>query len=321
MTAVADIIAPVILMVLAGWAIGRSKLLSAEGLRGFNNVTFYILFPALLFRSMSKVRLDALDLDILVAFFSGGLLLFAVMMTFGRTVLRMGVADQAVLALSTCFSNGVGLGIPLVSLAFGEAGMVPLLMIISIHSLIFLTLTCFLIEIGQSGRRGSWGILGRLGAAALTMFKHPVLPAIFAGLAWGELTHQVPALALPAVVDRALSLLATAAAPCGLIMLGASLAHVGFKGHWQEGLIAATGKLLVLPVIVYALGRFVFHLEPLWLTVATIDAAMPAGANVYLIAQRYGVGVGRATNAVVLSTVASVVTVSAALVLLGAGAA
>ena len=70
----------------------------------------YILFPALLFRSMSRVRLDALDLDILVAFFSGGLLLFAAMMLFGRTVLRMGTADQAVLALSTCFSNGVGLG-------------------------------------------------------------------------------------------------------------------------------------------------------------------------------------------------------------------
>lgn len=34
--------------VLVGWLIGRSKLLSPEGLRGLTNVTFYALFAALL---------------------------------------------------------------------------------------------------------------------------------------------------------------------------------------------------------------------------------------------------------------------------------
>ena len=47
------------------------------------------------------------------------------------------------------------------------------------------------------------------------------------------------------------------------------------------------------------------------------SAALPAGANVYLIAQMYGIGVGRATNAVVISTAASVFTLSIALLLLG----
>jgi malonate transporter len=51
--------------------------------------------------------------------------------------------------------------------------------------------------------------------------------------------------------------------------------------------------------------------------VATLNAAMPAGANVYLIGQMYGIGVARATNAVVISTAASVATLSIALLLLG----
>ena len=42
-----------------------------------------------------------------------------------------------------------------------------------------------------------------------------------------------------------------------------------------------------------------------------------AGANVYLVAQMYGIGVARATNAVVISTAGSVVTLSIALLLLG----
>lgn len=45
MSAIVDIIVPVFGMVLVGWVLGRSKLLSPEGLRGFTAVTFYALFP------------------------------------------------------------------------------------------------------------------------------------------------------------------------------------------------------------------------------------------------------------------------------------
>jgi predicted permease len=298
---------------LAGFLLARSALVSEEAVRGLANVTFYILFAALLFRSMAKVSIESLDPAILLAFFSGVAVVFIALMLIGRFVLGMRLADQAILALSGSFSNGVGLGIPLVSLAFGEAGLVPLLMIISVHSLIMLTLACLLIEIDLQERGG---IARRMGAAVLTMFKHPVLPSIFAGLIWGELTRRIPGLTLPDVLDKALALAAQAAAPMGLITLGASLAHVGFRGHWREGVLTSVAKLLVLPVVVYVVGRHVFRLEPLALIITVINAAMPAGANVYMIAQRYNVGIGRSTNAVVLSTVASVFTVSVALALL-----
>ena len=111
--------------------------------------------------------------------------------------------------------------------------------------------------------------------------------------------------------------LATAAPPCGLIMAGASLAHVGLKEHWQNAAITSVFKLAVLPLIVWSAGRYLFTLDPLWLTVATINAAMPAGANVYMVAQLYRTGVGLATNAVVISTGASIFTLTATLLLLG----
>ena len=315
MSVIADIIVPVFGMVLVGWLIGRSPLLSAEGLRGFTGVTFYALFPALLFRSMAKVRLETLEPDILLVFFSAVVLLYGVLMLLGRLMgLRLG--DRAVLALSGVFSNGVGIGIPFITYAFGEKGLVPLLMIISVHSLILLTFSSFLMEMDvQGGARRR--LLGRLGGAALNMLKHPIIPSIFAGLLWGELTRHVPWLATPVVIDRILQALAAAAPPCGLIMVGASLAHVGLKGHWQSGAIASIFKLAALPVLVWAIGRYVFPLDPLWLTVATLNAALPAGANVYLVAQIYGVGVARATNAVVISTAASIFTLSIALLLLG----
>ncbi|MFI5002473.1 MAG: AEC family transporter, partial [Reyranellales bacterium] len=290
MNAILDIIVPVFGTVAVGWGLGRSRLLTVEGLRGLTNVTFYALFPSLLFRSMSKVRVEALAPDILVVFFGVGLLLYFLLIPLGRVLGMPRLGDRTVFALSGTFSNGVGIGIPFISYAFGEAGLVPLLMIISLNSLILLTLSSFILEIDSQG--GSGGrLLGKLGGAALTMLKHPIIPSIFAGLAWSELTAFVPGLATPVVIDRVLQALARAAPPCGLIMAGASLAHVGLKEHWQTAAIASAFKLAVLPLMVWAAGRYLFTLDPLWLTVATLNAAMPAGANVYLVAQLYRTGI------------------------------
>lgn len=314
MNAIIDIIVPVFGMVAVGYVLGQ-KLLSVEGLRGLVNVTFFVLFPALLFRSTATVRLDALEPAILLVFFGAVLLLYFLLMLLGRAM-DMKLGDQTVFALSGTFSNGVGIGIPFVSYAFGPAGLVPLLMIISIHSLVMLTLSSFILEVAAAqGARGR--LLAKLGAAAFTMLKHPIIPPIILGLGWAELAVHVPGLAIPRVIDRILEAFSIAAPPCGLIMAGASLAHVGLKEHWQPAALATFFKLLVLPVMVWLTGRYVFPLDPLWLTVATLNSALPVGANVYLIAQLYGVGVGRATNAVVISTALSAFTLSIVLLLLG----
>jgi malonate transporter len=316
LSAIIDIIVPVFGTVAVGWALGR-WLLTADGLRGLTQVAFYSLFPALLFRSMAKVRLEALEPDIVVVFFGTGLLLYFLLMPLGRA-LGMKLGDQAVFALSGTFANGVGIGIPFITYAFGEAGLVPLLMIISVNSLIMLTLCSFLLEIGAGGGGGGGGrLLAKLGGAALMMMKHPVIPSIFAGLAWAELTSLIPGLGMPVVIDKVLQALALAAPPCGLIMAGASLAQVGLKEHWPPAAVATAVKLAVMPLMVWAVGRYLFALDPLWLTVATLNAALPAGANVYLVAQLYRTGVGLATNAVVISTGASVFTLSVVLLLLG----
>src|SRR4030095_7105033 len=97
MSAVIDIIVRGVGPVAVGWALGR-WLLTADGLRGLTQVAFYSLFPALLFRSMAKVRLEALEPDIIVVFFGSGLLLYFLLMPLGRA-LGMKLGDQAVFAL------------------------------------------------------------------------------------------------------------------------------------------------------------------------------------------------------------------------------
>lgn len=75
-------------------------------------------------------------------------------------------------------------------------------------------------------------------------------------------------------------------------------------------------KLAMFPAVVYLLMTHAVSVDPAWRAIAVLCAAMPMGANVYLIAARYDVYVARASAGVLVSTAASVVTVSALAVLL-----
>ena len=58
-------------------------------------------------------------------------------------------------------------------------------------------------------------------------------------------------------------------------------------------------------------------LDPLWAASAVILAALPTGSLVFVLATQYGVYVQRATAAILVSTVLSVVTLSVLLAVLG----
>ena len=151
MATVLGIVLPVFALIFVGWLIARVGLLSEEGLRGLTNYTFYVAFSALLFRAMRDVRLQELDAGILLAFFGGVGVVWLLATAIGRFVFRLTLAEQAMMALGACFSNGVGLGIPLIFATWGRDGLVPLLMIIAVHSAIILSTASVLAELARGG--------------------------------------------------------------------------------------------------------------------------------------------------------------------------
>ena len=69
-------------------------------------------------------------------------------------------------------------------------------------------------------------------------------------------------------------------------------------------------KLLLHPLLVYLLLSNIPGLEQTWLYSAVLLAALPSATNVFVIAQHYNVWEERASSAVVISTLISVVTVT-----------
>ncbi len=153
MNAILDIIVPVFGTVLVGWLIGRTEAADARGPARPDQRHLLRAVPG-----------AAVPLDVEGAG-RGAVVRHPVRLLRHRpaALLRSccprprawacGWATARCSRSAGVFSNGVGIGIPFISYAFGEAGLVPLLMIISINSLILLTLSSFLIEIAPAGRR------------------------------------------------------------------------------------------------------------------------------------------------------------------------
>lgn len=309
MSAVIEIVLPVFAVILLGYGFGRGRFLSAEGARGLGAFVYYAAIPALLFRGMAAAPAGGGgSFGLLGAYFTGALAVFAGSMALGRTVFRLGLAEQGLMALGTGFSNSVQLGIPLVLAAFGDAGLVPLTLIISVHSLVLLSLATVVVEVGRGHAGGAWRMAE---ATAIAIVGNPVILSIVAGFLW-----QLAGLPLPGPLQHLIDLLAAAATPAALFSLGATLAGFRLAGDVAESLAVVAIKLLVLPLVVWLFATRVFHLSDLDTAVATTCAALPTGSNAFILAQRYDLYVARAASSVLISTVLSVLTLGALLAVL-----
>jgi malonate transporter and related proteins len=303
MQAVFTIVTPVFGLILLGWAAMRIKLLTEQGAEGLTAFVFYVAIPCLLFGSVARGSLAAGDhVRVALAYFAALLIVFAASIAIARAAFGAGLAEAAVFATNVTFGNTVMIGIPLVFFAWGSVGEGPTLAIVGFHSIVLLPLATMLVELGRAERTP----LGRtLAVTGVAIARNPVITSLLAGIAWSWLDFG-----LPAPVERLMAMLAAAAGPCALFALGTSLAGFKIAGDLTQSLAVTILKLVALPVAVAVIGRFVFALDPLSVAIATVVAAMPTGANAFILANKYKLFERRSASAVLISTALSFVTLS-----------
>ena len=301
---------PVILFIALGLFVGRRGWIRATSVKDLSNQVFMVLTPALLFRTMSTVRVQDLDFGPVAVYFAAAGLIFAatlVVQGFGSLAAARGLANT--------FSNTIMIGVPLVGLVFGQAGLVMLFTLISVHSLILLTAATVVFELAQARERARSGegpqhsmvrtVLQAIGSGIV----HPVPLPIIVGLLFAQ-----TGLVVPDVIGKPLQLLGQALGPLALLLVGVTLAFSTVGTHFKAALRIALVKNIVHPLLLGALG-WALDLSGLSLAVMVATAALPVGANVFLFAQRYGVAQDEVTASIAVSTTLALVTVPVALLL------
>ena len=302
MNEVLSIIGPVFGLAAIGYISARLGWVSEQMASGLALFVFNFAIPIFLVRVFANTDMpDTLPLGLWASFYLPQLTVYGIGMLAGRRFGR-DFMGQTITGFGCAFGNTVLMGTAIVLLAFGDAGAVPLFLIISIHGLLLFTLTTVLLEFGRNQGASMRTLPLQIGKSLVT---NPILIGIVTGL-----TLNVTEIQLPSVLDQIAAYMQDAVTPCAIFSLGVSLTRYGFVGRLGQTAFVTAMKLLVMPAGVWLFAQFVFELPPLWTMVAVLTAAQPCGVNLYLFAQRYRTAPALATSSVFLSTVISMATLS-----------
>jgi malonate transporter and related proteins len=300
--------APLFLLVLLGYALtrwGRWPKPVADALTRF---VFSIAIPALLFHLMSDFsRLPPVDARLLIAYFGACMIVFVLARFIAARFFRLDGVAQSVFALGGIFANNVMLGIPLAKVTLGEQSLPVISLVLVFNALVLWTLVTVSVEWARH-RALSWSGYVQ---AAKAVLANPVVASILLGTGWG-----LAALPLPAFVDRTLALVGEAAVPLSLIALGMGLAEYGIREGWRVSAAITALKLAVQPAVVWLLAR-ALSLPPLETKAIVLLAALPVGANVYLMSRQFDTLGGPVAASLVLSTALAAATTPLLLVWIG----
>lgn len=296
--------ATITVLIGLGMLLAHTGVIDLPGQRTLSMVAFYVASPALLITVLEDADLGELFSSTLVATAVAVVVVVAVYVAVARLVLHRDLAHLVVGSLSSGYVNAGNLGIPIAAYVLGDAALVAPALLLQLLVLQPLALTVMDVAVAQE-RLSIWRILSR-----------PLKTPLTIGSAIGLLIAGFD-LELPRPVHDPLELVAGMAVPSMLIAYGVFLRlgpRPGLGNAPELGLIVAL-KLVVQPLVAWAVGSFVLGLEGTPLLAVTVISALPTAQNVFVHATRYDRGQVLARDTVFATTVLSVpaVTVVAAL--------
>jgi predicted permease len=306
---VLSVVAPVFLLIAAGYLAIRIGLFPQDGLPILGQFVIRCSVPVLLFKTLSQRHFaEILDFRYLAAYTVGSLVAMGATYAWARTVRHKNVGEAAIYGIGSSFANSAFLGYPIALQALGPGASLGLALTMTVESIVMLPLCLALTEPGlqREGRffRTVLSVLARLRT-------NPIIVAILLGLVCAVFT--VP---LPAPVLKGVDLLAASSAPVALFVLGGNLHGTPIRGMAADVTVVSLGKLVLHPLLVLAGVLLFAPTDPVLGPTAVLLASMSPMTIYPILGER--VQLERFCSAVLLvATLAAFATVSFVLILLG----
>ena len=289
------VLLPIVLVAGAGYVLGRHGRLDPSPLA---RVTFYLFNPCLVFTALAN---SSVTPDLL-----GRLALLKLLTYVLMVPLTRGLAARASLpatassafVLATAFANSGNYGMSVNEYAFGADGLALAALCYVTDNLMLNSLGVF---IAARGRASAWQSLAQV-------LRNPALYAVPLGI-----ILQQTGWSLPLPLARALELSGRAAVPTMQVVLGMQLAALPLDPrHWRLIGIATSLRLIVSPLIALALASLL-GLTGLTRQVGVLQSAVPTAVMASIIASRYNTEPNLVAGAVLVSSLTSLLTVTALL--------
>ncbi|WP_137391186.1 AEC family transporter [Rhodoligotrophos defluvii] len=302
-----DTIVPVFGLIVIGFLLSKAGVFGKMAAEGLSTVVFTLCMPALLFKTMIGITLPQVSPWGLWGSYFGAVAIAWIMGWAAVALLfRRDARTAAVAGVGAAYANTMLMGLPIIFAVMGNAGALPLFLIIAVHLPIMSLFATIQLEWAQRSQPGVR--LALLGSIAKGVASNPITIGLGAGLLW-----RFTGLALPSAPAKVLDMLSEASVPCALLAMGTALSHYSIRGSGGPAVAITLIKLVVHPLAVWLLARYVFHIPSDWMRVAVLFAAAPTGINTFIFAVRYQAAIGMISGAIALGTILSVLSFSLAL--------
>lgn len=301
-----NIVLPVFSVIALGWLLRRQGLIDSAFLKQTNRLVYYVCLPLLLFYKIGTADF--------VANFNSRLIIasiLAVAITFiasyAYTVFRgYPMTARGVFSQGSFRGNIAYMGLAITLNAYGEVGLtkagilmgflVPFLNLFAILALLWP-------HRGDGEERG-----------ALFWFRqiafNPLILASFLGIFWSFLD-----LPIPLVFERSLKIATGMTLPLALLALGGGFSLEKLRGDLIRASLSSALKTIWMPVLA-AILLLAMDVRGMDLGIGVLVAGTPAATATYIMADQLKGDAELAGTIVMLSTLLSAVTYTAALLLL-----
>ena len=212
---------PVFGLVGCGYLAGRLRIVTQASSAALNQFVYAFALPAMLFIAVYRGSLDEI--------LSGAFMLAVIAATLGTAVAGFVIsnlsgarpAESTMRALNASFANTGYLGIPLVTVAYGEAAALPAALATVATNFVSFAVAIVCLELFVSPRPGA------LRRALRGVIMSPLIWPIVLAIVLVAVEVKIP---LP--LERLAALLAAAAGPCALFAIGLFVSQLSIRPDW-----------------------------------------------------------------------------------------
>lgn len=297
----ANVIVPIFLLILLGYALTRLKVWDAHFLKIANDVCFKCLLPVLLFYNVASANIFEV--------FNGKLIiyvclcacvvcgaLFAVVPLFIDSNKRRGVIIQG-----TFRSNFLLFGVPLGLSIGGEAGAVLAAVVASFYVPVINMLSVISLYVFSKAKDKN------LKAALLGILKNPLIIGGVSGLLFSLIRNSI-GFEIPTMLDTTLSNIKSTATPLAFLILGGDLKFGNMLRNIKYSLISVLGKIVLIPAVMLPVSAFL-GFDKLEMAILVAVFATPNAVSSYAMARNYEADYELAGEIITLGTLLSIFTI------------
>ena len=300
-------------ILFTGWLLRKINFIDDRMNHSMNKLIVYFAYPCLIVHNIGSLEMsEGLFANFLIAFaLSLGLFYIYGGVCYGYARLRKFPREKSHIAeFAMAAPNNGFMGFPITLIFFGETGL--LMMLAHNAAMNFFLFTYGMKTVRRNFDQARKATPKRFFKAALKLLLNPNILALIAGFLISVLGG-----AIPEAVDEYLLYIGNISTPMAMIFIGSTLAGYRFVDIVKDKMTieASLMKLVWIPALTVAILYFL-PVAAIIKCAVVLGGCFPTAAMVSMLAEQEGQDAGVASKILFLSTLASIITIPAAINLL-----